>query len=955
MQSILKLIFALYFCGVSLPLLFAQATPPTTSSINITNQQSILDLAASAQIFSDTTGDLSITAIQNENFIPLTDFYPSLDVNIYWVKLRVKSHLKYPSDWRLSLFREWCEEVKVFSKNTLEEQDWMIQRTGYLCPLKDLDLNEEVKNMARKTPNAISISLLPNEEKVIYIRYRRQYRELLFLDLKLVPMIEAANQLIDFNRRVFFTVAVISMLFILAFYHLLIFFMTRDILYFYFALYGGSTIPTAIIQDRDISYYLFYTYPDIQPWVFNLAVIVGIIIYILFTRSYLNAKERFPKLDTLLLILLGLGIIIGFIVTINFIWTDRQYIPNIPAVDLYTYLIIIIYWVLWVNIWKDRQPGDVFYLWREAIFLLMMILAIFEKLNGYKIWDFAISAIQFGLITELLIFSMGLGYKTRQVKIEKQRFQALDKVKSRFFANLSHEFRTPLTLVMGPLKQIMSKLDNPKDQNLLRIAHRNAQRLLELINQLLDLSKLEAGKMELTVREQNFVPLLKGIVMSFESLAARKNIRLHFVSKLANISLYVDKDKIEKIFYNLLSNAFKFTEEGGEVTILITQQKKYIEVLLRDTGIGIPKARLANIFNRFFQVDSSEIREQEGTGIGLALVKELIQLHGGSVEVKSKVNKGTTFTIFLPRGKKHFTEKEIYEEIPLSKTKKVVPFEFIPNYLYTTTSKKELKVENGKIPDTTVSDNLPVVLLIEDNVDVRTYIKQHLEGSFQILEAVNGQEGIDKALNMLPDLIISDVMMPKKGGYEVCRTLKTDQRTSHIPIILLTAKAAQEEKLKGLETGADNYLIKPFDTQELEVRVRNLIELRRQLRLRFSQAPTIEPQAIQTSEVDKAFLEKICTTIKAQLSNEQFSVEILAQAANMSSVHLNRKLKALTDQTTNKFIQAMRLQQAMLLLQQKKGNVSEIAFETGFSSTAYFVKCFREKHGQTPGSFLKRG
>lgn len=197
-------------------------------------------------------------------------------------------------------------------------------------------------------------------------------------------------------------------------------------------------------------------------------------------------------------------------------------------------------------------------------------------------------------------------------------------------------------------------------------------------------------------------------------------------------------------------------------------------------------------------------------------------------------------------------------------------------------------------------------------------------------------------------------MMPKKDGYEVCRILKTDERTSHIPIILLTAKAAQVEKLQGLKTGADSYITKPFDLKELKISVYNLIKLRQQLRQRFSQAPTIEPQAIQTSEVDQVFLAKICATIKAQLSNEQFGVEILAQAVNMSSVHLNRKLKALTDQTTNKFIQAMRLQQAMLLLQQKKGNVSEIAFETGFSSTAYFVKCFREKHGRTPGSLLKK-
>ena len=252
-----------------------------------------------------------------------------------------------------------------------------------------------------------------------------------------------------------------------------------------------------------------------------------------------------------------------------------------------------------------------------------------------------------------------------------------------------------------------------------------------------------------------------------------------------------------------------------------------------------------------------------------------------------------------------------------------------------------------------LADGRSTVLIIEDNTDVRAYIRQHLVTGFRIMEAVNGQEGINMALEHQPDLVISDVMMPLRNGYEVCETLKTDERTSHIPVILLTAKAAQEEKMQGLETGADDYLLKPFNTQELEIRVRNLIEIRRRLRQRFAEATTFEPEQLAHNTVDKIFLEKIYTIVEAHLADEQFGVEQFAEAMGMSRVHLNRKLKALSDESANKFIRTFRLQRAMELLRKREGNVSEIAFATGFSSTAYFVKCFGDKYGTTPGSILQ--
>ncbi len=660
----------------------------------------------------------------------------------------------------------------------------------------------------------------------------------------------------------------------------------------------------------------------------------------LFVSDYIQLKKHLPKYYytywTYAFFITTVHIAAGFLPDPNTAMVAVNY-----SVLIWTVLAIIPIVLL---AFEKIKPARIL-LFSIGILFVAGIMQLYVVSFGNKY----VQIVRYGFQVSTIVFSGILFYalfdKVNKIRSEKRRFEELDHLKSRFFANISHEFRTPLTLVLGPVKQVMEKQKNEQDKNLLKVAHHQAQRLLQLINQLLDLSKLEAGKMTLKASKQNFTPLVKGIVMSFESLAETKDIRLHFVSQKDTILLYVEQEKIEKILYNLLSNALKFTDEQGEVAVLLTEQDKFVEIQVQDNGMGIPASRLPYIFNRFYQVDSSEIRQHEGTGIGLALVKELVELHKGTIEVQSTIEKGTIFTILLPKGKKHLKKSEIVEDA--SPTMEEIPHQFAPSILHEET----FNIVAPQIPS--FNKKRPIVLVVEDHADVRVYIKQYLVQSFEIVEAINGQDGIEKALQYLPDLVISDVMMPKKNGYEVCHTLKTDQRTSHIPIILLTAKAAQEEKLHGLETGADDYLVKPFDTKELEVRVRNLIAVRRQLRKQFAEAPNIEPKAIQTNPVDQAFLEKVCSTIENHLSDEQFGVEVLAEAVGMSRVHLNRKLKALTDLSANKFIRNLRLQKATELLRQKTGNVSEIAFETGFSSTSYFVKCFKDKYGTTPGNFLE--
>jgi signal transduction histidine kinase/DNA-binding response OmpR family regulator/ligand-binding sensor domain-containing protein len=543
-----------------------------------------------------------------------------------------------------------------------------------------------------------------------------------------------------------------------------------------------------------------------------------------------------------------------------------------------------------------------------------------------------------------------------------QKLQDIDRMKSRFFANISHEFRTPLTLILGPIEKLLSKVVDTETQNELSIMQRNAKCLQRLINQLLDLSKLEAGGMTIQANEINIVELVYGYVQSFESLAERKGIELNFRAEEENISAFVDRDKIEKILNNLLSNALKFTNEGGLVEVAVGSSngttKTYsvysdlIIIKVSDTGIGIPPSRIEKIFDRFYQIDDSQKREHEGTGIGLALTKELVELHHGQIMVKSEVGKGTIFSISLPLGRDHFQVIETVDDqldtsLSTVKEKEHTHIEETATD-YADNSEQPLLGKTGK----------PIVLIVEDNPDMRAYISSHLDEYYKILEAEDGQQGFDKAIEAIPDLIISDVMMPKMDGFELCDKIKTDSCTSHIPVILLTARAESEDRIEGLQTGADDYLIKPFDAKELQVRVKNLIEQRVKLRKRFFKEIVLGSQEIRIDSPDEQFIKRLFNICQQHIAEADFNVDILGKEAGMSRSQLHRKLKGLTDQSATEFIKTLRLRRAALLIMESHENISKIAYEVGFNNLSYFNKSFKELFGQTPSDFLhnkKRG
>ena len=539
-------------------------------------------------------------------------------------------------------------------------------------------------------------------------------------------------------------------------------------------------------------------------------------------------------------------------------------------------------------------------------------------------------------------------HKLELEQLQTEKLEELDKMKSNFFANISHEFRTPLTLILGPVAKVLTKIKDESIRQDLSMMQRNARRLQKLINQLLSLSKLESGKLKLQAREDNIVSLVKSYVQSFESLAKQKNIELDFKSDKEIIHIYVDQDKIENILNNLLSNAFKFTPENGRIEIRVTHQISNVTIIISDTGPGLPPEKLPHIFDRFYQVDETYTKDQEGTGIGLALTKELVELHYGKISVESKEGEGTSFKIQLPLGTQQLKGDEIIDG-------SVDGRQLTVDSRQLTVDSPESDLVDAKTETPSESDPRPVLLVVEDNADLRVYIRGYLDESYQVVEAINGKDGLDKAIMHIPDLVISDVMMPEMNGYELCKNLKTDERISHIPVILLTARASMESRIEGLETGADDFITKPFDHEELQVRIKNLIQQRRKLKeIILMNIGSVNQLSVSgVSSMEQMFLKKAVKVVENYISDSEFSVELFAKKMLMSRVQLHRKLKALVEQTASEFIRTIRLNKAAFLLKEKSGNIAEIAYDVGFTNPSYFSECFRAQFGKLPSEYTK--
>ncbi len=556
----------------------------------------------------------------------------------------------------------------------------------------------------------------------------------------------------------------------------------------------------------------------------------------------------------------------------------------------------------------------------EAATLQIHILSPWWK----TVWAYLIYALAaFLVIRTIYLFHL----KRQLAQAETDRLKELDAAKSHLFANVTHEFRTPLTVILGMTQQIKAQPKGWLHEGLDAI-QRNGQQLLRLVNQMLDLSRLEVGNLPIEYQQGEVMSFLAYLVQSFQSFAESKEIELQFEKKVDTLEMDVAPDMLSKIIQNLVSNALKFTPPGGSVKVVAEKHNQQLIIQVSDTGMGIAAETLPHIFDRFFQADPGNnlgnTRQEEGMGIGLALVKELTEALEGTIQVMSIPNSRTVFTLNLP-----IKNKAPKASLPLFEPLAPVAKEGHPR------------------PTTVLNAVAPLVLIIEDNLDVSNYIASCLQYRYRLDTALNGRIGIEKALEKIPDLIICDVMMPEVNDYEVCHTLKNDERTSHIPIVMLTAKADDQSRLEGLQRGADAYLIKPFNREEINIRLAKLHELRQKLQARFAHFPAATSKTTPVDSED-AFLQKLRTLVLNHLSDEIFGIPEVCKALNISRSQLHRKLTALTGRSTSRVIRSIRLQKAKELLLQSSLNISEIAYQTGFKTHSHFTTVFTEAFGQSP-------
>lgn len=587
---------------------------------------------------------------------------------------------------------------------------------------------------------------------------------------------------------------------------------------------------------------------------------------------------------------------------------------------------------------RVKAEGDFPETNNEGIALRITILPPF-----WKTWPAFLLYIVFAagillLARRLTIQRAKMRFQFDHQKKEAQRIHELDMLKLKFFTNVSHEFRTPLSLIITPVEKMMKQPGDDGQIKQFQLIYRNAKRLLGLVNQLLDFRKLEMRELRLYPSLGDIVVFVKELTLSFTDLAERKNISFTFCSSAESLEMLFDPEKIERIMFNLLSNAFKFTPEHGRISVNMAVKEtadagEHIEISVQDSGIGIPHEEQDKIFERFFQHEVPDNILNQGSGIGLAITREFVRLHGGNIGVKSKPGEGTEFTASIPVK----SQSVIHERDGIAETEIVMH-----------TAHDRVADEMQHKP----SRKKESVLIVDDNDDIRFYIKDNLRANYTVYEAIDGKEGWKKAQEFQPDMIISDIMMPGMNGMELCHKIKNDARTSHIPVILLTARSAEEQKLEGFETGANDYITKPFSFEMLQSRIKSLLAHQEALRRLFQKQIEIEPSAISVTPVDEQFIKQAVEEVEKNIGESEFSVEDLSKALFMSRVALYKKLLSLTGKAPLDFIRAIRMKRAAQLLVKTQMTISEVAYEVGFSNPKYFTKFFKKEFSMLPSEYI---
>lgn len=944
-QSLIGLLFLLFVCSA-----VGQSPLPPPYIVSSDTALSLRLPAKNWQVMADPSGKMTLQQVMQSGNFQDKNRKVDYSLNTYWLRFRVKNGMQ--KEARIAL-PQVAAVADIYAKT--DTGNWLHKTTG-------TDVSWSLRNGLKLVP-ASTLTIPVGQSVLIYKRI--QWDFVAAQPDTMAVYVAFTDQLVQqdyINGDAYlmtgiqnaFLMGMVILSIIINFYFFLV---VREKEFVWFCIFGILFFLVSLSSLNDVFLrehprFLLYLY------IFSRSFIVYAMIH--FVRTFLKTKTRFRYWDRFLVIY-SYVFVVGLLAT--FFASSLLKINVAHAAHTTENVLNLIYGIamlatLFAYI-RNRDKSKRLLVFALLPVMLLNVLtyaaAVINHLyyprfgapdvSGYTspFNKAAFFILILCYLWMMILFTWVLFLRFTGLRKELEQQRTLDNVKTRFFANISHEFRTPLTLIKGPIEDFLRDNDVEKFKEVLPDVHRNSNRLLQLINQLLDLSRLGAGNYHLNTSREDIIPFVKQIVHSFSSLAHKKNIQLEtevdprLRNDLRNevISFYFDDDILEKIFSNLLSNAFKFTQEGGSIIVSLTlpeSERGFLELKVEDNGIGIAADKLPFIFDRFYQVDDAASGLFEGSGIGLSLVKELVELHGGKIKAISQPGQVTAFSCFLPLNKKVTS----------------------PGKDVNTSNSVSARVLMEEAPvrvneyENSARDGAPVVLLADDQQDVRKYISNKLSSDYRVVEAKDGKEGLAMAKELMPDIVISDVMMPEMDGFELCALLKTDNVTSHIPVILLTARAEETDKISGLETGADAYLIKPFNADELRIRVHNLIEIRNKMRAKFSDKLIVKPSEIAVTPRDRAFMQELLAVAERHLDDDVFSVERLAQEVHMSTSQINRKLKALINQSAQQFIRSVRMQRAMELLKNDAATVAEVAYEVGFSDPGYFAKVFKAHFGLQP-------
>ena len=888
-----------------------------------------------------------------------------MDYNVkstYWVKLNAVNTQKSAQEaWLMVGWnkRSW-ENIEVY-----QDDGEVVKKIGHSGLRKPV-----AEKMVADWRNFVQLKVPPGRQYTYYFKltgvFFPKYPERISFYYFDATTYWSKKSFALFEDGVFLGITMLLILIVLLLYY---YDNTKDTLFFLIQLIGVWIHDFADSEGAGSSHFFYEVFPGCLA-IGHLLAILGFLMMtyggVLFPIVFLEVKKYAPKLRkwTLYLLYLILGLYLSLGLFNIFLYKYATY-PYDWIADYLSFFVLVLIAVpffilaIGVSAWQEQHPLAKIY----GLAYLPLVLIFLIRFGGFTFFNTTISTEVFQLLFRVafastyFLFTAAIFYKRQmerreilekrlELKIqleqeqqEAQRLKELDTFKTRLYTNLTHEFRTPLTVILGLTKDLVN-LPKQALTKAVTVIERNGESLLQLINQLLDLSKLENNSLQLNLQQSDIIPFLRYITESFQSYANTQNLSLQFHTTLERLEMDFAPQQTTQIMANLLSNALKFTPSEGAINVSVSTDEEYIIIKVTDTGTGISAAKLPHIFDRFYQVDDSHTRTREGTGIGLAHTKEMIKLMGGTINVESKLGIGTIFLV----------------KLKMTKEAPVVPIDHFP-ISAVANRHPQLIVQQQPISSqkTNHTDDLPQILIIEDNPDVVFYLKSCLAPHYELTIAYNGRIGIEKALATIPDIIISDVMMPDKDGYEVCQTLKEEERTSHIPIILLTAKADMDSKHTGFSKGADAYLTKPFDKSELMIRLQQMIQKKERMLaflskpnqivgLQETPAPTVKAAIL----VEDAFLQKVRQLVETHYEDENFALPQLCQKIGMSRSQLFRKMKALINVSPSKFIRDYRMQQAKLLLETGEWNVSEVTYRVGLKDISHFSRIFQETFGYPP-------